>query len=336
MPSFSIDALNNIRANASAEYQQRIPVATQENISQIGQAFEAYTVLYNEFCDALIHRIGKTLIEQKMFKNKLSRFKSGMITSAQDVQEIFVEMASAEGTFDDKGPNPFGRRDPSDVKVVYHRENRQDCYAISLDEMDFKRAFASPAMLDDFIRKQLNSVYSGDEYDEWLAMKNVLATFPNAAKNGSGYFDYMVPNGSEANFAKTFVKTLRKAVQDVSFASTQFNAAGVKTWTDPSDLVLLINKDVLVEVDVEQLATAFHQSNTDMKVVPSIISMDDFGGLDKTYGLMVDKDWFRIYDTYFNMKQQENAQGIFRNYFLHHHQILSASPFKTAVRFAIE
>lgn len=335
MPSFSIDALNNIRANASNEYQSRIPVATQETISQIGQAFETYTPLYNEFCDALIHRIGKTLIEQKMFKNKLARFKSGTITSAQDVQEIFVEMASAEGKFDNKGPNPFGRRNPSDVKVVYHRENRQDYYAISLDEMDFKKAFMSPALLDTFIKAQLNSVYSGDEYDEWLAMKNVLATFPNAEKNGSGYFDYMVPTGSTANFAKSFVKTLRKAVQDMSFASTQFNAAGVKTWTDPSDMVLLINKDVLVEVDVEQLASAFHQSNTDMKVVPSIVSMDDFGSLTNTYGLLVDKDWFRIYDTKFTMKQQDNAQGLFRNYFLHHHQILSASPYKNAVRFAI-
>ena len=108
---------------------------------------------------------------------------------------------------------------------------------------------------------------------------------------------------------------------------------GVKTWSKPSELVLFVNKDVLVEVDVELLASAFHTSDTDMKVVPTIISMDDFGSLTNTYAILVDKDWFRVYDTLIHMEPQRNAQGLFTNYFYHHHQILSASTFKNAVRF---
>lgn len=326
---YSIEILNNIRANASNEYQSRIPVATQDNITSIGQAFTAYTVLYNEFCEALINKIGKTILEQKMFKNKLSRFKSGVINTAQDVEEIFVEMAKAESSYDPNGTNPLGRRDPSDVKVVYHRQNRQDCYAISIGDIDFIRVFRSEANLDAFIKGQINSVYSGDQYDEWICMKNVIATY-------DGFFDYEVKtkakSASAQDFAKDFIKTLRKAVQDVSFASTAYNKAGVRTWCDPSDLVLLVNKDVLVEVDVEQLAKAFHQSETDMKVVPTIISMDDFGTLTDTYGILVDKEWFKIFDTLSHMEPQRNAHGLFTNYFYHHHQILSASPFKNAVR----
>ena len=130
------------------------------------------------------------------------------------------------------------------------------------------------------------------------------------------------------------MKTLRKGVQDVTIgASTEYNASGVKTWSEPNELVLLVHKDVLVEVDVEQLATAFHQSETDMKVVPTIIPMDDFASLTDTYALMVDGDFFRIYDTLIHMEAQRNADGLFTNYFFHHHQILSASPFKTALRF---
>lgn len=334
---YSVDILNNIRLNASEEYQNRIPEATQQNIATIGQAFQTYTLLYNDFCTALVNKIGRIILEQKMFKNKLARFKSGSVVPPHDVEEIFIEMAKAEGSYDKDGKNPLGRRENPDVKVIYHRQNRQDYYAITLGDIDFVRVFRSESTLDTFIKGMINSVYSADEYDEWLAMKNLLATYKNADGSTSGYFDYEVmdiaKSTSKKDFAKDFVKTLRKAVQDLSFASKSYNVSGVKTWSSPSELVLFVNKDVLVEVDVEQLATAFHQSETDMKVVPTIIAMDDFGSLADTYGLLVDMDWFRVFDTLIHMEPQRNAQGLFTNYFYHHHQILSASTFKNAVRF---
>lgn len=331
----SIDILNNIRLNASDEFQTRIPEATQNNIATIGQALQQYTVLYNEFCEALVNKIGRTILEQKMFKNSLARFKSGSVVSSHDVEEIFIEMAKAEGSYDKDGKNPLGRRENPDVYVIYHRQNRQDYYAISIGDIDFMRVFRSEATLDTFIKGMINSVYSADEYDEWVAMKNLLATYKNA-EGECGYFDYevkdMATSSTKRDFAKDFVKTLRKAVQDVCFASTNYNVSGVKTWSKANELVLLVNKDVLVEVDVEQLATAFNTSKTDMKVVPTIIPMDDFGTLTDTYALLVDNDWFRVYDTLIRMEPQRNAQGLFTNWFFHHHQILSASTFKNAVR----
>lgn len=333
---YSIDILNNIRDNASQDYQDNIPVATQTNIATIGNALQTYTVLFNEFCEALFNKIGKTIINQKMFNNKLSKFKSGGVVSPHDVEEIFIEMAKNAESYDPEGKNPLGRRAGADVKVIYHRQNRQDCYAISIGDIDFVRVFRSEATLDEFIKGQINSVYSKDQYDEWILMKELLATYKNSS-NDVGYFDYEVTDitkkSSKNEFAKEFVKALRKAVQDLSFPSTQYNVAGVNTWSEASELVLFVNKDVLVECDVEMLATAFHQSNTDVKVVPEIIPMDNFGSLTDTYGILMDKEWFKVWDTLVRMEAQRNAQGLFTNYFFHHHQILSASTFKNAVRF---
>lgn len=324
---YSISVLNNIRANASTEYSERIPEATRTNIAEIGNALQTYSLLYNEFCEALVNKIGKTIIESKLFKNKLARFKSGSILTQQDVEEIFVDMAKSGTTYDPAGTNPLGRRKDDNVKVVYHRMNRQDVYDITIGDLDFLRVFRSEATLDNFITSKINSVYSRASHDEWLCMKNVLATY-------DGYFDYEVPTigttTAEAG-AKAFVKTLRKAVQDVGFADTKYNKMGVMTWSNPDDLVLLVNKDIVAEVDVEVLAKAFNMGKTDIQV--QIVTMDDFGTLGDTYGLLVDKDFFKVFDTLSTMKSQRNEQGLFTNYFYHVHQILSASPFKTAVRF---
>lgn len=321
----SIAILNNIRLNASEEYQSRIPEATQTNIRDIGNAFEQYTVLFNEFCDSLINKIGKTILETKMFENRLARFKGGL-TRPNDVEEIFIEMAKAEGAYDPDGKNPLGRRTNPDVKVIYHRQNRQDKYVISIGDIDFTRVFRNESTVDVFVKGLINSVYSGDNYDEWLAMKNLLATY-------EGYDPYEVQESTDKGvFAKNFIKTLRKAVLDCSFPSTEHNAAGVNTWSNPSEMVLLVHKDVTVECDVELLAKAFHQSNTDASVVPEIVVMDDFGDLTDTYALLVDRDWFRVWDTKIHMEGQRNADGLFTNYFFHHHQILSASTFKNAIK----
>ncbi len=335
---YSISILNNIRANASPDYQARIPEATRTNISEIGNALQNYELLFNEFATALINKIGKTTIESKLFKNKLARFKSGSVLTQQDVEEIFVDMAKGATEYDPDGKNALGRREDDNVKVVYHRMNRRSCYEISIGDLDFLRVFRSEATLDAFIASKINAVYSRAAHDEWVLMKNLLATYKKPETDELGYFDYGVPvigNGDAESTAKSFVKTVRKAVQDVGFASDKYNAMGVMQWAEkPEDLVLLVNKDVLAEVDVEVLAKAFNMGKTDIQT--QIVVMDDFGSLENTYGLLIDKDFFKVFDTLSTMRSQQNAQGLFTNYFLHIHQILSLSPFKTAIRFAVE
>ena len=327
---FSVSVLNNIRANASDEYQSYIPEATQSNISTIGNALRTYTNVYNEFSTALLCKIGKTMVESKLFKNRLAQFKSGTILDEQDVEEIFVEMGKADETFDATGPNPLGRRETVQDHVAYHRLNRESCYAVSIGDMDFKRVFRSEATLDAYITKKINAMYSRANKDEFLIMVNLLATFDK-------YFDYEVPTIAGDNAfesAKAFVKTLRKAVMDVTLDSSKdYNKAGVETWANVEDLVLLVHKDVLAEVDVEVLAKAFNMGKTDIQV--KVVPMPHFGTMGDTYGLLVDKEFFRVWDTLSHMEPQRNAQGLFTNYFYHVHQIVSCSPFKTAVRFKL-
>lgn len=322
----SLGIINNIRVNASEDYQKFIPEATTQNIAQVGNALMAYTPLFNEFCEALINKIGKTILEQTLFTNKLARFKAGTVLTGQDVEEIFVAMANAPEQYDPSGPNPLGRREPSDVQVLYHRMNRRNVYVISIGDMDFTRAFRSEPTLDAFIKAQIQSVYTRAEFDEWLLMKELFSThlvdLPTAKLSPE--------EETLASLAKAFVKSTRKLVQDMSFMSDKFNSAGVMTKTDPSKLVLFVNKDLLAEVDVEVLAKSFNMGKTDFET--RVVSMDDFGTVEKQpLAILADEDWFKVFDVLSRMEPQRNAHGMFTNYFYHVWQILSVSRFKNAV-----
>lgn len=338
---FSVDLLNKIRLWQDQDYKDRIPEATKNNLAEIGQAFSTYTVQFNKFNDAFIEKIGMTILSDKFFTNRLAWAKKGFV-SPHDVEEIFTEMCKSEGAFDPEGKNPLGRRSGPDSYVIYHRLNRQETYAISLSDLDFRKVFTSEAVLDSYLAGKINAMYSGANRDEYLLTRNLIGSYKDKAGTGSGYVKYETTGMDDmAAYCKSFVKAVRKAVYDLTLEpSRNFNVAGVETWSEAKDLTLFVLSDVLVECDVELLAKAFHQSNTDLKVVPRIIPMSNWGSdaegnlqLTDTQAILMDSDMLKIWDTRYKLLKQENAQGDFTNYFLHHDQILSMSTFKNAVRF---
>lgn len=339
----SIEVLNTIRENADTEYQSRIPQATIDNIAEIGRNFSTYDVEYNYFINTLMHKIGHTMIETALFENKLKSFKSGSLLTMQDIEDIFVEsFRQAEGAYDREGGvgeggiHPFKRRSYQDTKVMYYRMNRQDKYVITLYKDDVIKCFTSPAKLDEFISAQFNSMLTGAEWDEYTHMKELLAEGISAGD----FYDYLVPaigteNQTDAQLQKAckdFIRTVKKAIKDVSYPSTNFNPAGVKTACKPNNLVLFINKDIPAHIDVDLYSSIFGPNYANLGV--EVVELDNFGKDNNgTYALLCDKNWFKVYDTKNEMTQLFNPDGLYTNYWLHIWQVLSYSKFKTAIRF---
>ena len=336
--SLSVSVLNTIRNNADNLYQDRVPTATKTNISEIGRVFSTYNEVYNTFISSLIHKIGLTLLQTKSFENKLKPFKTGTLLSEQDIEEIFVDQfRSAEGAYDKDGGmgtsgiNPFKRRTYQDVKVMYHRMNRQDKYVMTISKVDVIRAFRSENTLNSFLTAQFNALYTGAEYDEYIHMKELFA---EAIKAGD-FFNYDV-DALDGTTEKTlaFVRTVKKAVKDLEYPSTLYNPAKVKTLSKANELVMFVNKDVAVHMDVDLYSQIFGPEYAKMPI--TVVEVDNFGSDDTgTYALICDKDWFKVYDTLQDFEELKNPEGLYTNYWLHVWQILSYSKFKNAIRVGI-
>jgi hypothetical protein len=331
----NITTLNTIWENASADYQNRVPQATRDNITAVGNAILTYSSATNEFLDALVNRISLVLISSKMANNKLAVFKKGMLEYGADVEEIFVAMANA---------NPFNvttaeaevfKRKQPDVKAMFHRVNREDFYKTTIEEAQIKRAFLSSDGLGKLVAGIVNSLYSGDAYDEYVLMKELVAQyFSNTAVGEVNHKFIEVPKVVDQTTAQDFMRAVKQTSTDFTFMSSDFNPQGVMTKSEKSEQVLLIHKNVDTLVSTDLLAWAFHGDNFDPNVQKIVV--DDFGSLANTQAVLVDKNFFMVWDKLYQTTNQYNAEGLYWNYWLHHHQLLSTSQFQNAVRFQID
>lgn len=332
-----ISAFNTIRASASTEYQNRIPVATQENIAQIGNAMLQYDALPNEFLHALVNRIGRVIIQSKSYLNPLREFKKGVMEFGDTIEEIFVNAAKAiaytpepaEGNLCDV----FEVTLP-DVQSRFHRINRRDTYPVTINNDLLRTAFLSWQGIESLIANIIDSLYTGDEYDEFILMKHLVYDYGNKGKfyqvHVDGFEDSDTYDQRKAK-ARTISAQMRAYSNLMTFMSQKYNYAGVLTHTPLRDQIVLINPIYDAFIDVDSLADAFQMDKADF--LARRILIDDFGGLDDTVAILCDTNWFMVVDAFFQFTEAYNARHLYWNYFYHHFEILSTSEFANAIQF---
>lgn len=322
----SVDILNVIRANASSVYQERIPQATRDNIRDIGNAMMTYQSTQNEFLSALVNRIGRVIITSKMYSNPLKEFKKGMLEYGETVEEIFVNIAKAHQYDPATAENEVFKREIPDVQAVFHKLNYQNFYKATISNDQLRQAFLSINGITDLIAKIVDSMYTGAEFDEFTIMKNLIY---DAGVKGELY-PVTIPAVNAEN-AKTIVSKIKGISNSLEFMSDKYNAMGVKTFSKKNEQILLLNAEFDAVIDVEVLASAFNMDKA--QFMGQRVLVDDFGGLENVVAVLVDKDWFMVFDNFMNFTEQYNGEGLYWNYWYHVWKTFSVSPFANAICF---
>lgn len=331
------ELLNTIRDNASAEYQSRVPAATQTNLADIGGVLLEDVNLANEFTSALMNKVAFTVVHNKIFSNPLSILKKGQKPYGDSVEEIFVNYAKAD-SYDATGADLLTRKLP-DVKAIYHTMNRQDKYKVTIGMEQLAKAFRSYGDLRNFYNVIINSLYNGDNKDEFVIFKKAIADAIT-----SGYAKSVKvadPTTSEAN-AKAFIKTVKTISSLMKYPSTEYNGyldaqetdtKPVETFTAIEDQYIIIDTATSVAIDVDVLANAFNLSKQEF--LARKIEIDAFPD-SSIRAMIVDKDFGQFYDDLYQLRNFENGEGLYTNYILHHWQTISTSCLVNAVALVVE
>lgn len=333
------EILNTIRDNASDMYRDRIPEATQTNITEVQEAMcdPNNAVVTNEFMGMLLNMIIKQVIHSKLFSDPLKSLKKGKKPLGDTVEEIYVNFLKAK-QYDETGAELLNRELP-DVKAVYHRMNRQDRYKVTVNPEELFKAFASYQKLDSFIANIINSLYNSSELDEFILMKELIrqALDQNAMK----VVEVADPCVSEQN-AKAFIKTVKTISGDMQFPNANNNAwltaqdkdtNPLITFSKKNEQVLILSNPTDVAVNVDVLASVFNMSVAEFNDTRKII-IDAFPDPD-IRGALVDEQFFQVYDDLVLFKDFENGEGLYKNYYLHVWQTLAYSPLVNAVVFKV-
>lgn len=330
------ELLNTIRDNASMEYQSRIPEATQTNLAEIGGVLLEDVNLANEFTSALMNKVAFTKVHNKIFTNPLSILKKGKKPLADTVEEVFVNYAKGE-SYDATGADLLARKLP-DVKSIYHQMNRQDKYKVTIGMEQLTKAFRSYGDLRNFYNTILNSLYNGDNDDEFVLFKQVLK------KAIDSKFAKVVtvadPCTSKEN-AVDFIKAVKTVSSMMKYPSTNYNGyldaqkkdtKPVRTFTDVKDQYIIIDVATSIAIDVDVLANAFNLSKQEF--LARRIEIDAFPDA-SIRAMVIDKDFPQIYDDLYQLRRFENGEGLYENYILHHWQTISTSCLVNAVAFKV-
>lgn len=347
----TIDILNVIRQNASYDYQQNVPeVATVNDIPKVGEIIYGTPAFANQFINALVNRIAIVRVQSATFNNPYSILKKGYIEYGETVEDIFVSIAKAVDFNVEKAAKREFQRTIPDVRSAFHVMNWRAMYPVTIQDEDLRQAFLSIEGVQNLIAKIVDAVYTAAEYDEFLLFKYLLI---KAISHGKMYPTSI---GAGANLSEAAVQ-FRGTSNLLPFMSSEFNEAGVKTNTPKARQVIFMDAIFNAQFDVNVLASAFNMDKADFMGRLFLIdnwtdfdnerfdiiransdgieevTADELALLANVKAVILDENWFQVYDNNNKFTEKYVASGLYWNYFYHTWKTVSNSPFANAVVF---
>ena len=354
----TVDIVNVIRANADAEYQNLVPKIEKEtDIPKVGEVIYGHPALANTFLNALVNRIALVRLNSATFNNPYEPLKKGLLEFGETIENIFVGIINAHVEDADKGEQRELKRTIPDVRSAFHVCNFRAVYPITVQDEDLYMAFQSIDGVTDLITKIVDSVYTSAAYDDFLLFKYLIIKGVNSGVIASEKVKVADPTAMTEAENKAFAKKFRGLSNKLQFMSDRYNNAGVKTSTPVSRQVIFMDSDFNASFDVDVLAQAFNMDKADF--IGRLFKIDDFttfdndrfatlmaesDGLEKVTdaelanmknvkAILLDEDWFQVYDNKRKMTEKYVASGMYWNYFYHVWETVSYSPFANAVAF---
>jgi hypothetical protein len=316
------------------DFQQRVPNPTISGIDATSKfLFDPMNRRYlNEFVDAFVNRIGTQIVHNNQWENPLTVFKGSNLRYGASIQESALKWLRAH-TYDVDDATLLKVERP-EAAVWYHTVNRKDRYDITLELPDLQQAFADEMGLNRLIDAVMTVPRNSDNYDEYLCMLNQIAYYE---KNWQFYKHQVTAAPTDEATGKEFLKAVRAYAKKLKFPSSLYSPVsaeyGIPTFAKPEELVLFITADAAASIDVDTLASVFQLDKAEAAYrtieVPEL-------PVPNAFALLTTDSFFVCNDYVYANESFYNPQTLSTNYYLHHWEVVSASPFVPAILFTTD
>lgn len=375
MAKKNTEILEQIKSTSTAEMRERLATVDINDGEAVYGILKDYPTLKNEFINTLTNKIVGSKTYSKIYENQLKMLHKGKLPFGVGLEQLFVQMADAKGFldhFDGEAATDEAdliRKLESDVRAMYIQRNFRLKYKTSVSEQQLRAAFANQDGLSNLIGQLTSRNASSAEFKEFDMMKTILkssASLQALRENANGELELSnvaIPvecakqpmkqiavgdfNAQDKKaWANNFLEVIRATAGKMKFPSTEYNMAGVRNWSDSSELVLVTTADVNARLDVQSLAQAFNVSSADVQV--RVILVDELPttfastagvvGTDEKecYAILMDAAHIQAYDTVVDSGNFYNPATMTTNMFLHRQGIMAQCLYSPTVAFVKE
>lgn len=336
-PQNNAELLDMLRGEMDPVYQSRVPAATRAGLDATMNAIANYSPAANQVVDALINLIGAQEIKYQTFTNPLAKYKVGMLNKGETIQEVALGLIKAKAYSTDELPGEqelFGR-EKTEVQSVYHTVNRRDRYKITIQEDILDQAFLSEGGLSKFIIGLMSQINTSDNFDEFLMTANTLTRYHDKG----GFYKVNVPDLHDPNVSgdgvRLFLEEVRTMSDTLPWLSRRYNSRHVPMVTEQGDLELITTPRAKAKMDVQALAAAFNIAKAEVGARMTVIP-EEYWPIKGGQAILTSRRFWTIADKLMAMRQLQNPAGLYNNYWWHHQEVVSASPFENAILFTSE
>lgn len=350
------DLLNAIRNAQGDRFTNAVPAAdgTDSNLRTIGSVLTSNTTFMNQWLNTLYERIALVrIVTMDGWQNPLAQYKR-KLEYGESYLEYATRLVKAKVRDYNYAKEHFMDIElPEHLSAIFHI-NCEVHYDTTILPAELKKCFLSYDRFAEFLDSEIDNLYRSMEYDEFLAMKYVVA---RAILDGN-ITTKEIPAVTAAN-AREIVTRIKSVSNDMMFMNNKYSKADVETYARRSEQRLFMSSDFSAVVDVNVLALAFNMEKSEF--IGQQVLVDSFGDLDtdrldvlfsrdplyvtitdeqkaqlaQVPAVLMDRNWFVVLDQMTEIYNILNQMGPYQNYSLHCSRTYCFSPFYKAVAFTV-
>lgn len=277
----------------------------------------------------LATRIGRVIAHRNILTNKLAPFKMENMALGYTMEEYFVECAKEHAYDQADAEDTLFKREFPDIKTAFYVVNRKSYYPATITDDDMRKYFVSWDGVNSLIARIVDSMYNGDNKDDYNYMKSALITHYE-----NGLMKIVKTSAvTDTNTAKELARKITEYVSYLTEPTNEYNAMAVTKQNNYEDIYIILNGKSNSYLNIDWLAQTFQLEFAEFKahvlVLPTLPST--------THGtieaLVVDSEIYRVFDQKYSVGVAYNAKGLYWNYFLHHWEGIATSRFANAIAF---
>lgn len=278
---------------------------------------------------SLIVKIGKTLMLDSDFSDRLAELDAEELRYGTTIEEYFLDLILPVA-YDPDGETALAPKRITLQDAVYSKELGRKTIPVTVDSTKYENSMLGLEEATTFVAnilKRLVDSYNVYKYNlKKGAIGEMISRVPANSSTATMITDMAVP--SDTPTLEAWVKSVKKWYIETGLFQTETNNLGGALAVAPELVLYVKGSELTPAIDVDLIAGVFHREAAEVPV--KIKVLEDFGTLttnEKTWAIMLDPRGIKVHPHNPRTETDKNGEGEFITYYYHYTPIIFLSKF---------